>query len=155
MTPQENRLWVQLRQMRADGFHFRRRAPLLGFYLDFVCFSRRLIVEVDGSQHAEDRQADHDAMRDAILRRAGFHTIRVWNSDIDTNLDGVIRLIQYNLQPSSLSSRGWPSVARSGEEAGRVSDVLQAQRTAPDSPTRPPLRGVHPPHEGEGRGAED
>src|SRR5258708_24049858 len=72
LTPQEACLWLQLRLLRADGFHFRRQAPLLGFYLDFVCFRRRLIVEIDGSQHADDdRQIDHDAMRDAILRKAG------------------------------------------------------------------------------------
>jgi very-short-patch-repair endonuclease len=123
MTRQAIRLWLQLRQMRADGFHFRRQAPLLGFYLDFVCFKQRLIVEVDGGQHAEDRQANHDATRDAIFGRAGFRTLRFWNSDIDSNLDGVMLAIQ------------------------------QALSTAPDSPTRPPLRGVHPPHKGEGRGA--
>ncbi len=94
MTPQEARLWLQLRAMRADGFHFRRQAPLLGFYLDFVCFSRRLVIEVDGAQHAEDVQADHDAMRDAILARQGFRTLRFWNSEINTNLDGVMQAIQ-------------------------------------------------------------
>ena len=121
MTPQEVRLWVQLRKMRPDGFHFRRQTPLLGFYLDFVCFKQRLIVEIDGSQHAEGLHADHDAVRDAVLGRTGFRTLRFWNADIDSNLDGVVQAIQLALS------------------------------AAPDSPTRPPLRGVHPPHEGEGR----
>jgi very-short-patch-repair endonuclease len=120
MTPQEIRLWVQLRQLRIEGFHFRRQSPLLGFYLDFVCFKQRLIIEVDGSQHAEDIRADHDAIRDEILSRTGFRTLQFWNSDIDSNLDGVVQAIQLALS------------------------------TASDSPTRPPLCGVHPPHEGEG-----
>jgi very-short-patch-repair endonuclease len=125
MTKQEVCLWWQLRQMRPAGFHFRRQAPMLGFYLDFVCFKHRLIIEVDGSQHGEDLQADHDAVRDTILRKAGFRTLRVWNSDVDSNLDGVMRAIQLALS------------------------------AAPDFPTRPPLRGVHPPHKGEGRGVEE
>ncbi|HWF78018.1 MAG TPA: DUF559 domain-containing protein [Caulobacteraceae bacterium] len=122
MTKQEVRLWLQLRQMRPLGFHFRRQAPVLGFYLDFVCFPYRLIIEVDGSQHAEELDADHDGMRDAILGRAGFRTLRFWNSDVDSNLDGVVQAIQLALS------------------------------AAPDSPTRPSLRDGHPPHKGEGRG---
>ncbi len=90
LTPQEARLWIELRALRAAGFHFRRQAPFRGYYLDFVCFSRRLVVEIDGGSHAEDVQAAHDAVRDAVLKRRGFQTLRVWNSDINTNLDGVM-----------------------------------------------------------------
>ena len=54
MTPHEVKLWVLLRQLRPQGFHFRRQAPLEGYILDFVCFRYRIIVEADGSQHGED-----------------------------------------------------------------------------------------------------
>ena len=124
LTPQEARLWLQLRAL--EGVHFRRQAPFKGFYLDFVSFKHRLVVEVDGSQHADDDQADHDAMRDAILSRAGFRTLRFWNSDINLNLDGVMLAILQALEESA-----------------------QVQRTAPDIPTRPASRS-YPPHEGEG-----
>ena len=100
LTPQEGRLWSQLRPLRAEGFHFRRQAPFLGYYLDFVCFSRRLVVEVDGGGHAEDPQAAHDAVRDAVLRREGFRTLRFWNSDINTNLIGVMEDILRALRSS-------------------------------------------------------
>ncbi|MFI4976660.1 MAG: endonuclease domain-containing protein [Caulobacterales bacterium] len=93
LTPQEARLWVHLRALRAQGFHFRRQAPLLGFYLDFVCFSRKLIVEADGGQHADGAQESHDFIRDDILRKAGFRTLRFWNSDINTNFDAVMDAI--------------------------------------------------------------
>ncbi len=93
MTPQEVRLWMHLRILRRDGFHFRRQAPFRGFFLDFVCFSQRLVVEVDGGGHTEDVQAAHDVMRDSILARQGFHTLRIWNSDINTNMDGVMRAV--------------------------------------------------------------
>ena len=91
LTPQEARLWAHLRPLRADGFHFRRQAPFKGFYLDFVCFKQRLVIELDGGQHNDETQAAHDAMRDAILARAGFKTLRFWNADVNANLDGVLR----------------------------------------------------------------
>jgi very-short-patch-repair endonuclease len=136
LTRQEARLWLQLRALRQEGFHFRRQAPLLGFFLDFVCFRHRLVVEVDGSQHGEETRADHDAMRDNILRRAGFRTLRFWNTDVDANLDGVVATIQQAL--------GMPPapLQRSGAN-------LRAQRTASDIPTLAASRPV-PPHEGEG-----
>jgi very-short-patch-repair endonuclease len=152
LTPQEARLWMQLRVMRADGFHFRRQAPLLGFYLDFVCFKHRLIVEIDGSQHADDvRQIDHDAMRDAILQRAGFRTLRLWNSDVSDNLDGVVQTIQLALQNPPSPSWGGTAGAqhRQGGGVGRDNDRSLGQRTASDSPTLTASRSV-PPHEGEG-----
>src|SRR5689334_19803398 len=66
MSVQEVRLWVRLRSLRADGFHFRRQAPLLGYYPDFICLGRRLVVEVDGPHHEELEQAAHDAYRDQV-----------------------------------------------------------------------------------------
>jgi very-short-patch-repair endonuclease len=157
LTRQEARLWLQLRSRRADGFHFRRQAPLLGFYLDFVCFKHRLVIEVDGSQHGEDVQADHDAMRDSILRRAGFRTLRFWNSDIDANLDGVMVTIQQAL--ANPPSPSWGGTAdpkdRQGGDVRRVSDAVPAPRAAPHIPTLAPRiksGGPVPPHKGEGGG---
>jgi very-short-patch-repair endonuclease len=103
LTPQEARLWVHLRALRSEGLHFRRQAPFRGYYLDFVCFRRGLVVEVDGGGHAEEAQADHDAVRDAVLKREGFRTLRFWNGDINTNLDGVMADILRHLRPSASS----------------------------------------------------
>jgi very-short-patch-repair endonuclease len=151
LTRQEAQLWLQLRAMRSDGFHFRRQAPLLGFYLDFACFKHRLVVEIDGSQHGEDVQADHDAMRDAILRRTGFRMLRFWNSDIDANLDGVVVTIQQALSnpPSPLWGGTADPKDRQGGGVGRVNDAFLSPRTAPESPTLAASRPV-PPHKGEG-----
>ncbi|WP_363347744.1 DUF559 domain-containing protein [Methylocystis echinoides] len=93
MTPQEVKLWVQLRKLRPEGFHFRRQAPVDGFILDFACFKHRLIVEIDGSQHAEDSGLRHDARRDAHFAAQGFRTLRFWNSEVDLNLHGVVETI--------------------------------------------------------------
>ncbi len=52
MTPQEAKLWIQLRLLRPRGYHFRRQDPFKSWCLDFVCFKHRLVIEVDGGQHA-------------------------------------------------------------------------------------------------------
>ena len=89
LTRQETKLWKALKTLRSDGFHFRRQAPFRGYYLDFVCFSRRLVLEADGAHHAHGEQAAHDEVRDAVLVRYGFTTLRSANSDVDGNFDGV------------------------------------------------------------------
>ena len=93
MTLHEKKLWAQLRLLRTQEFHFRRQAPLLGYVLDFACFSRRIIVECDGSHHANGMQLASDARRDAIFAAEGFLTLRFWNNDIDDNLDGIVETI--------------------------------------------------------------
>jgi very-short-patch-repair endonuclease len=93
LTPWEILLWSRLRGLRSQGFHFRRQAPFERYILDFVCFSVRLAIEVDGSQHLEGDQAIRDVVRDATLRRAGFRVLRVDNIEINTNLEGVMETI--------------------------------------------------------------
>ncbi|MGH6908540.1 MAG: endonuclease domain-containing protein [Aestuariivirga sp.] len=93
MTPQEIKLWSQLKYLNHDGFHFRRQAPVDGYILDFAEFSHRLIIEVDGSQHGFDTGAARDANRDRYFKSAGFRILRFWNIDVDTNMDGVIEMI--------------------------------------------------------------
>ena len=93
LTPQEARLWLRLRALRAQGFHVRRQAPFRGYYLDFVCFERRVVVEVDGSQHGQDEGRARDEVRDAVLQREGFRVLRFWNREVMENLDGVMQTI--------------------------------------------------------------
>jgi very-short-patch-repair endonuclease len=93
MTEPEVILWSRLKKLRADGFHFRRQAPFRGYFLDFVCFSRRLVIEVDGDVHGDDAQEAHDRVRDGVLEREGFIVLRFWNSSVRTNLNGVMDTI--------------------------------------------------------------
>ena len=90
MTRQEIALWSQLKQLRPQGLHFRRQAPLLGCILDFVCFAKKLIVECDGAQHAD---SERDRRRDALFAQQGFRTLRFWNHEIDANLEGVVHTV--------------------------------------------------------------
>lgn len=93
LTPHEARLWVRLRGLRKFGYHFRRQAPFRGWYLDFVCFDRRLVVELDGVQHGEEEHARRDRVRDAVLAEQGFRTLRFWNADVNTDVEGVVERI--------------------------------------------------------------
>ena len=100
MTPPEARMWVGLKRLRTAGFHFRRQAPFKGHYLDFVCFQHRLVVEVDGQAHLSDDQIRHDRIRDAVLAREGFTTLRFDNAAIRDNIDGVMDFIRAKLENS-------------------------------------------------------
>ena len=94
LTPAEARLWVALRELRHEGFHFRRQAPLRGYYLDFFCWDRGLIVEVDGSSHDDEDRARKDRVRDAVLAREGLLTLRYQNLMIRDELPRVIQHIR-------------------------------------------------------------
>ena len=74
-----------------DGIKFRRQVPRGSFVADFLCDEAMLIIEVDGSQHADQRTAD--ANRDTYLRGLGYEVMRFWNADVMTNLDGVLEAI--------------------------------------------------------------
>jgi very-short-patch-repair endonuclease len=78
-TDAEARIWRLLRDRRLSQFKFRRQVPFQNFILDFVCFDQRLVIEVDGSQHAS---SERDLARDAALAAEGFQIARYWNNDV-------------------------------------------------------------------------
>ncbi len=93
LTPQEVKLWVKLRELKTLGFHFRRQAPVGRYIVDFVSFRSQLVIEADGGHHGMPDGARSDQTRDAFLQSQGFRVLRFWNSDIDTNLAGVMESI--------------------------------------------------------------
>ncbi|MBV9882697.1 MAG: DUF559 domain-containing protein [Sphingomonadaceae bacterium] len=99
MTPQEEILWAHLRARRMEGFKFRRQMWLRGFVADFACPDAQLVVEADGSQHADD--AAYDAARAAAFARMGWQTLRFWNNEINEDLDGVLTAIRAALPSPS------------------------------------------------------
>ncbi|MFZ3008568.1 MAG: endonuclease domain-containing protein, partial [Phenylobacterium sp.] len=112
MSPPEVRLWARLKRLRERGFHIRRQAPFRGYYLDFVCFDRRIVIEVDGGQHSEDVQADHDATRDLVLRREGFQVLRFWSSAVMHETNEVMDAIVLALEAAQpLRKKSDPSAA--------------------------------------------
>ena len=78
-TDAEAAMWRLLRDRRLLQFKFRRQVPFQNFILDFVCFDRRLIIEIDGSQHAS---SERDNARDRLLATEGFRVARYWNNDV-------------------------------------------------------------------------
>ena len=91
MTDAEFKLWEFLCDKKS-GFKFRRQCPIDNYIVDFVCFEKRLIVEVDGGQHAESTT---DEIRDMYLKSQGFRVLRFRNNDVLSNTAGVVeRIIQ-------------------------------------------------------------
>jgi very-short-patch-repair endonuclease len=85
-TEAEERLWGALRNRRLDKLKFRRQAPIGSYIADFVCMEAKLIVEVDGTQHAENRR---NVVRDGELQERGFRVLRFRNDDVMRELDSV------------------------------------------------------------------
>jgi very-short-patch-repair endonuclease len=78
-TEAEAAMWRLFRDRRLALFKFRRQVPFQNFIIDFVCFEKRMIIEIDGSQHAS---SDRDAARDTVLMAEGFQIARYWNNDV-------------------------------------------------------------------------
>jgi very-short-patch-repair endonuclease len=90
-TPQEQALWQQLRAKRFSGFKFRRQQVIGRYIADFVCFEQKLVIELDGSQHSDTKQAD--AQRDHWLNGQGFRVLRFWNNQWQSQQTGVLEAI--------------------------------------------------------------
>ena len=89
-TDAEQKLWYHLRR-RNLGYRFQRSYTIEGFIADFRCHERRLVVEVDGGQHADN--VAYDERRSAKMGKDGYRVIRLWNTDVLTNPDGVLEAI--------------------------------------------------------------
>jgi very-short-patch-repair endonuclease len=95
-TDAERVLWFRLRDRRLGGWKFRRQFPIDRFIVDFCCVEARLIVELDGGQHAV--QVEADAQRTKVLEAMGYLVLRYWNNDVMGNLDGVLEDIWATLE---------------------------------------------------------
>jgi len=98
-TGAEQRLWKMLRSLPLSGSHFRRQVPIGPYVADFACMTSRLIIEVDGSQHAQPNRAAHDKSRTEWLEREGYRVLRFWNSDLE-NREAVLSSIYEALHGS-------------------------------------------------------
>jgi very-short-patch-repair endonuclease len=116
-TIAEQRLWNRVRSRALFGMKFVRQEPIGPYFVDLVCREARLIIEVDGGQHAE---SERDAIRDQWLRNHNYRVLRFWNNDVIQNIEGVLETIASALlvrQPadpaiSSKEERAFPN----GEE---------------------------------------
>jgi very-short-patch-repair endonuclease len=90
LTPAERKLWSKIRNDQL-GVNFRRQHAIGTFIPDFVCIEKKLVIELDGSQHLE--QEEYDKERTKYLESQGYKVIRFWNNDVIKNIDGVILTI--------------------------------------------------------------
>src|SRR5258708_35746770 len=126
-TEAERKLWAKLRERQLQGLRFRRQHPIPPFVADFACVEAKLIVEVDGGQHAESRA---DARRTTYVNEQGWRVLRFWNNEVLENMDGVLqRIVAVCPHPSGTAALG-PSSAASGT-GGPVPD-----RSDPPPPSR-------------------
>lgn len=95
-TPQELLLWTKLKNSQT-GFKFRRQHSIGGFIADFYCPSKKLIIEIDGSQHFTIESTDYDTKRSKFFEGLGIRVIRFDNGEINTNIDGVMLKIHTEL----------------------------------------------------------
>jgi very-short-patch-repair endonuclease len=103
-------LWQKIRRRQLAGFRFQRQVPIGKFIADFMCYEAKLIIELDGGQHADDDAKAYDANRTAWLQEQGYKVLRFWNNQVLNQIESVIETILQEIPPSQ------PSPAR-GEGA--------------------------------------
>ena len=91
MTDAERRLWYHLKLRQLDGQKFRKQAPIGEYVVDFVCHESKLIVELDGGQHASD--VEYDEKRTEWLNSRGYRVLRFWNFQVFEELEPVLEAI--------------------------------------------------------------
>ncbi|MCI0518695.1 MAG: DUF559 domain-containing protein [Chloroflexi bacterium] len=96
MTPAEAKLWAHLRAHRLKAVHFRNQHAIGNYVVDFCAPHRKLIIELDGSQHAE--MEGYDAQRSAFLQTKGYRILRFWNDAVMNDIEGVMRAIHFALE---------------------------------------------------------
>ncbi len=96
-TDAERRLWRELRS-GLPQYRWRRQMPVGAYFVDFACFAERLVVELDGGQHA--LATEYDAARTRFIEAQGFRVLRFWNNDAMSNTEGVLEAIGEALSAS-------------------------------------------------------
>jgi len=122
-TEAEQKLWSQLRKRQLYGFQFRKQYSIAPFFVDFICLEARLIIEVDGAQHAD--QKEQDQSRSESLHTSGYHVLRFWNFEV---LSTSIPLLNGSQRCSDKRS----------EEGSRTDRVRAARRTIAPQNGPPP-----------------
>jgi len=107
MTDAELKLWNEIRAHRLMGLAFRRQMPIAGYIVDFSCPSKKLIVELDGSQHAHAEASASDAARTAKFEALGWTILRFWNDDVIRDIDNVCQhiVIEAGLSGAEMPAR--------------------------------------------------
>jgi len=98
-TGVEAMLWGSLKHSRLDGVKFRRQQTMGNYIVDFVSFEKKIVIELDGSQHNE--HVANDKVRDDCLRTHGFKVLRFYDNEVIENIEGVLEVIRQHCQRSA------------------------------------------------------
>jgi very-short-patch-repair endonuclease len=99
-TEAEKKLWGYLRNSSLNNYKFTRQTPVAPYIADFLCFDKKLIVEVDGATHVDPHEVVYDAKRTEYLERMGYRVFRCYNTDVFENITGVLDGILIQLDKS-------------------------------------------------------
>ncbi|MDR1167501.1 MAG: 4-(cytidine 5'-diphospho)-2-C-methyl-D-erythritol kinase [Heliobacteriaceae bacterium] len=134
-TDAENKLWLYLRKNRLNGVKFRRQQPIGPYIADFMSADKRLIIELDGGQHNDEKKITYDQRRDSFLKNQGYEVLRIWNNEIFDNIDGVLQYISSYINPTPKFPAGISTLPQ-----GEGSSTIQPfNHSTPN--VVPPLRG--------------
>ena len=125
MSEAEKVLWRNLCNRRLGGFKFRRQHPVGGYFVDFTCIERGLVIELDGGQHAW--QESEDRRRAHALRANGLEVVRFWNNEVLQHTDGVLATILRKLRGESAGQIGNQSHAGALPEGGEAETQWDTQ----------------------------
>ncbi|MDP3994034.1 MAG: endonuclease domain-containing protein [Candidatus Doudnabacteria bacterium] len=92
-TPWEQKLWKVLRNRGLEGLKFRRQFIIGDYIVDFCCLEKKLVIELDGGQHNQTPNIESDRKRQRQIKSLGYRVLRFWNTEVDSNLEGVIQTI--------------------------------------------------------------
>ena len=96
-TPFEHILWEVLRANKFENLKFKRQVLIGNYIADFVCEVKKLIIELDGSQHGDNQIISYDNARTKYFNACGYNVLRFWNNDVLNNLEGVCEVIRNNI----------------------------------------------------------
>ena len=145
MTDAERKLWWHLRQLPMEGSHFRRQATIGPYFVDFACHEKKLVVEVDGSQHAGPDQFAKDAARTAFLNSNGYRVLRFWNNEVLKETRGVMEAIYAALyKPERLQEPPTPNPSPPRKSAGGGEPRLSASDTGSEGKSPAKLAADRP-----------
>lgn len=129
MTDAENLLWYYLRDKQLAGLKFRRQEAIDRYIADFVCYEKKLIIELDGGQHNEDENIKKDAVRQNYLEKNGFKILRFWNNEIFENMEGVLTTILNETDYSPLAGESKSLISVRGQENDDNNGIQQKNLT--------------------------
>ena len=115
-TLPETILWNYLKKRQLNGLKFRRQQPIGKYIVDFLCCTKKIIIELDGGQHSKNEK--YDKIRDKYLNDKGYSVIRIWNNDIYNNIEGVMKYLNDKTKSPTRKSKISTLPSREGSENG-------------------------------------